>query len=99
MKLDQKSEHGHVHHVPKAPSEDRTLQKTSLFFGGGDGDISIAGTVSSAGILLRALGSSAVRGRAQRPAAEGGHGEVQGADAGRINHGLMSSHRVRRLQR
>ena len=27
-KLDQKSEHGHVHHVPKAPSEGEILQKT-----------------------------------------------------------------------
>ena len=26
-KLDRKSEHGHIHHVPKAPSEGETLQK------------------------------------------------------------------------
>ena len=28
VKLNQKSEHGHVHHVPKAPSEGEILQKT-----------------------------------------------------------------------
>ena len=31
-KLDSKSSHGHVHHIPKAPSEGETIQKiTSLF--------------------------------------------------------------------
>ena len=29
-KLDQKSEHGHVQHVPKAPSEGETLQYLSF---------------------------------------------------------------------
>ena len=31
-KWDQKSEHGHVHHVPKAPSEVEALQKNTFLF-------------------------------------------------------------------
>ena len=31
-KLDQKSEHGHVHHVPKAPSEGEIIQEKHFFF-------------------------------------------------------------------
>ena len=30
-KLDQQSEHGHVHHVPEAPSEGETLKKHPSF--------------------------------------------------------------------
>ena len=30
VKLGQKSEHGHVHHVPRAPSEGKILQKNSI---------------------------------------------------------------------
>ena len=31
-KLNQKSEYGHVQHVPKAPSEGEALQKNNPFF-------------------------------------------------------------------
>ena len=31
-KLEQKSELGHVHHVPKAPSENETVQKNNTSF-------------------------------------------------------------------